>query len=135
MVRDWLIGIAFALLVSVALSSCKTIQYVPVPEIHSETEYRDRFIHDSIVCVDSVLIKEKGDTIYIEKISYRYIDRVSRDTVNTERIDTVSHIVEVEKQLSKMERMKMSLGGIFFWLLILMLGIAIGYIIKRIYRR
>lgn len=56
----------------------KTI-YVPVEII--KTEYKNKYIRDSIQVYDSIHIKEKGDTVIIEKYKYVYKDRFRTDTI------------------------------------------------------
>jgi N-acetylmuramoyl-L-alanine amidase len=63
-----------------ALSGCKSnTVYVPVESVR--TEYRDRLQRDSIHLYDSVFVKLKGDTIWLEKYKYIYCDRLRTDTV------------------------------------------------------
>lgn len=76
-------------------AGCKTIEYVPVPEVHTEYVYHDRV--DSIKYHDSIYIKEliKGDTVI--KIEYRYKDRyIYKQMLDTIiRTDTIVKAVEV----------------------------------------
>jgi hypothetical protein len=79
----------------ILLVSCKEIQYVTVPEVHTEYVYRDRV--DSIKYHDSVYIKElvKGDSVI--KIEYRYKDRyIYKQMLDTIiKCDTIVKAVEV----------------------------------------
>ena len=87
--------IATAIAVLLFFSSCKEIQYVSVPEVHTEYVYRDRV--DSVKYHDSVYIKEliKGDTVM--KIEYRYKDRyIYKQMLDTIiKSDTIIKAVEV----------------------------------------
>lgn len=119
-------------IVFVTLSSCKEIQYVTVPEVH--TEYIVKEHKDTAYVKDSVYIKEvqKGDTVRI--VEYRYRDRF-REIWRTDtlvRCDTVSvvHTEVVEKTVARMN----SLQSAFFWLGLLAFFIAIGYVAYRIWR-
>lgn len=56
----------------------KTV-YVPVESVR--TEYRERLQRDSIHLYDSVFLKLKGDTVWLEKYKYIYRDRLRTDTV------------------------------------------------------
>jgi hypothetical protein len=91
----WLIIIICFMLMAVLLNSCKEIQYVTVPEVHTEYVYRDRV--DSVKYHDSIYIKEveKGDTII--RIEYRYKDRyIYKQMLDTIiRTDTIVKAVEV----------------------------------------
>lgn len=88
------------LVLILALSSCKTIQEVPVEVVKYKTEYIDRYKLDSILIKDSVDRFIKGDTLilYKQKLITRYI--VSKDTINiTDSIEKLiasnDYIVEV----------------------------------------
>ena len=67
-------------------SGCKTVRYVPVETV--KTEYQDRIVYqcslekDSIYSSDSIFVKEKGDTVFIEKYNKLYIDRIRRDSIH-----------------------------------------------------
>jgi hypothetical protein len=93
-----LIAIIFMLL---AMSSCKTV-YVPVESVR--TEYRDRLLHDSICLKDSIYIRERDDTVFVDKWHTTYIERLRVDSIHV--ADTVPvpyrDVVEVkvEKELS-----------------------------------
>ena len=81
-----------------ALSSCKTIQEVPVEVVKYKTEYIDRYKLDSILIKDSVDRFVKGDTLilYKQKIITRYI--VSKDTINT--TDSIEKPVYITKTVT-----------------------------------
>lgn len=130
---DWkrlaLIFIWCALLMAVLvlMVGCKTVEYVPVPEIH--TEYITKELRDTTWQHDSIYIKEqiKGDTVRITE--YRYKDRfryvyttdtlVQRDTISIVRTEVV------EKSVAKMN----SLQSAFFWLGMLTFICIVGYIV------
>lgn len=79
------------------LLSCrsKTI-YVPTEIV--KTEYRDKFIHDSIHYYDSIYVKEKGDTFLIEKYKYIYKDKLRTDTVcKTDSIAIPYPVIETKE--------------------------------------
>lgn len=108
-----LFGIFICLLLSLLLSGCSP-KVVTVPEVHTEYVYKtDSFVkRDSIYINDSVFIREKGDTVWIEKYKTIYRDRfrdiVSVDTVI--RCDTIPQLVEVEKSLTWWEEKKIEFG-------------------------
>lgn len=104
------------------LSGCKTV-YVPVDRVH--TEYQDRLERDSIHILDSIYIREKGDTIWLTRWRVEYRDRIKVDSVHIRDSVPVPYPVEViktvEKKLSKWQRLKMETGGIALGILILIL--------------
>jgi len=69
-----------ALLYLFLFTGCKSnTVYVPVESVR--TEYRDRLLRDSVHLYDSVYIKEKGDSVILEKYKYIYRDRLRTDTI------------------------------------------------------
>lgn len=101
------------------LSSCKTIEYVPVEKVVTK---------DSLIVkkeIDSVYVKVKefvnGDTIYRDSIVFRYILRCDTFYVHTtdsvEVLKEVEVVKEVEKKLNSYQKTMMRLG----WLLIIAL--------------
>lgn len=86
------------LVLILALSSCKTIQEVPVEVVKYKTEYIDRYKLDSILIKDSVDRFIKGDTLilYKQKLITRYI--VSKDTINT--TDSIEKPVYITKTVT-----------------------------------
>lgn len=132
-----LILLAFIVLfITMCLASCKTKKAVVVEskETSIDTIVEDHFIvdtiykvfnrHDSIYMKDSVYVHAKNDTIWVEKSSTKFIERLRIDTlwkdrvvVNTRyesKVDSIPIVktVEVEKKLSFKERFKMLLMDI-----------------------
>ncbi len=69
----------FLMMVSCKTKDPKTI-YVPVESV--KTEWRDRFIKDSIHTKDSVIIIKDGDTIKIRETRYVYQKNIIRDSID-----------------------------------------------------
>ena len=96
-------NIILALISCICLIGCKSIQYVPVENTIVKTEYKNSVSYDSIYFTDSVYIREKNDTVYIENIKYRYkyvsnVDTiVKNDTITNTTIQEVEVIKEVNK--------------------------------------
>lgn len=44
--------------------SCTTTKYIEVPVDRVKIEYRDRTLIDTLIRNDSIVIREKGDTIF-----------------------------------------------------------------------
>lgn len=113
------------LLICLLLVGCTTTQYVPT-EV-TKIEYKNKEIVDSIYIRDSILIREKSDTVFLEKYRFVFKDKVLKDTIvridSIPVIHTVEKIVEVNK-LKKWQIILMVLGGV-------LLGI-IGYKLLRI---
>ena len=99
-------------------SSTRVVE-IPVPYIH--TEYRDRVYIDTLYRNDSTIIREKGDTIFLEKYKYLYRTREIRDTVNITDTITTVQTVEVTKEVNKLhtwQKILMALGGVGIALLV-----------------
>lgn len=121
--KRWLIAITVLSMVML-LSACKTTRYVPAERVR--TEYRDRVVsvHDTVrdsVRVssdiyrhDSVSVRMKGDTVYVERWhtllqSSSLQNRAERnkavhDTLYVTKTDSVRVPVPVERKLTKWER-------------------------------
>lgn len=131
---SWFIVIAISMFAIAWLSSCKTIQYVPVETIKTEKEYIDRLQVDTLICKDSVIIREKGDCEDKEHIRYVYRVKDLHDTVNIATHDTITKVteIEVEKQLGKIDKLCLKLGKFAFPLLLFLLIIGGFYIYRKI---
>lgn len=125
------IYIACVLLV-LSLIGCRTrIQYVPVESVR--TEYKDRLQRDSIYFRDSIFMREKGDTVFIDRWRYLYKDKLITDTLIVS--DTIRVPYPVEKELTRWQRAKMDVGG---WAMGVLSGIAllgIGYVVVWLIRK
>lgn len=81
------------------LASCGKTVYIPVESVR--TEYQDRYLRDSINVYDSVYVREKGDSIFVDRLQRVYIDRFRVDSfIRTDSIQVpypVDKIVEVNK--------------------------------------
>ena len=132
---DRLKGAIWGLIACVIISllcGCRTTRYVPVESVR--TEYKDRVVtvHDTVrdsVLVsndvyrhDSVSVRMKGDTVYIERWhtllqSSSLQNRAERskaahDTLYVTKTDSVRVPVPVERKLTKWERVKMDFGTV-----------------------
>ena len=117
---------AFIIFVLFLLCSCTTTKYVEVPIEKVRVEYIDKIKYDSIYTYDSVFIKSKGDTIYLDKYRYLYKYKFIRDTINIKDTITVSKPIEVEKEVNR----------VYTWQIILMVigGGSLGIYLYRLFR-
>lgn len=116
------------ILLTSAICSCKSIQYVPVVTIKSDTTYINKLQRDSIYERDSIFIRSQGDTVLIEKFKYKYVDRLVRDTTYISKVDSIQVPYPVEKQLTKWQQFKQDVGGIALALL----SIVVLYIVYKL---
>lgn len=124
------ITLLVAVLLCALLSGCTTTKYVPVPEYHTDTLRISHNTRDSIYVHDSTYIKEKGDTIMIEKWHTQYRDRWRTDTVYQSKRDSIPYPVEVVKEvpakLTWWQQTRLHLANIVLWLLLLLAVIYVG---------
>lgn len=103
-----------AILLGTLLSGCTATKYVEVPVDRVKVEYRDRVSVDTLYRNDSTIIREKGDTVFLEKYKYIYRVKELRDTVNVTDTITVVNPIEVIKEVNKLHNWQvglMILGG------------------------
>lgn len=123
------VGIVICLLWACLLNSCKTCECLP------SVEYRDsivtRYHHDTIQTYekDSVFIHAKGDTVWRERWSIRWRDKI------VERHDTI--YCDQEKETVRVEKVVPTFYRTCtrcFWLILLILIVGvIGRILVRVY--
>lgn len=105
----------------VLLSACTTTKYVTVPITHTDTLYVTKYQRDSIHVRDSIYIKDRGDTVWIERWHTKYVERLRTDTLIEHRADTVAVPVEVEvevpRQLTWWQQTRIHAGEMLFVLL------------------
>jgi hypothetical protein len=103
------------------MCSCKSVEYVPVvqKETHTDSIYLTKVEKDSVWLHDSILVKDRGDTVLIEKWHTKYIEKLRIDTTYIAKVDSipVPYPVEklVEKKLSKGQMLRLALGDILMF--------------------
>ena len=110
--------ILFLLFMTLLLGSCKVkekIVEVPIPQIKTEIKYIDKVKYDSIYLKDSVYIIQKGDTIYNNKVAYRYKYKYLKDTIIVNETDTIIKLqkvteIKVKNQLNVVQKILMNIG-------------------------
>ena len=103
-----------AILLGIILSGCTATKYIEVPIDRVKIEYRNSISVDTIYRNDSTIIREKGDTIFLEKYKYIYKVKELKDTVNITDTITVVNTVETTKEVNKLHDWQivlMILGG------------------------
>ncbi|MCI7359352.1 MAG: hypothetical protein MSK40_16850 [Parabacteroides sp.] len=114
--------------------SCRSVQYVPVETIKSDTTYIYQFQRDSIYERDSIYVHGRNDTVFVEKYKYKYIDRIVKDTAYVSRTDSIQVPYPVEKKLTRWQKIKMDLGGISIGIIIIIILVVVGravYFLKK----
>lgn len=111
--------------------SCRTVKYVPIETVKVDTTYINKLQRDSIYMLDSVYVKEKGDTVLIEKYKYLYRDKLVRDTMYISKADSIQVPYPVEKELTKWQQFRMYFGGWAMCIVVISILILIVYKIKK----
>ena len=105
---------------------------MPVETVRYDSVFLARIQKDSIFVQDSVFIKEKGDTVFVDKFKYIYRHIIKIDTVYVEHRDSIQVPYPVEKKLTRWQQLKINAGG---YLLAVLMLIGLGYIIRWIIRK
>lgn len=123
--------LGLAVLLMSAVCSCRTVQYVPVETVRTDSLYFNKVTTDSVYVKDSVLIV-KGDTVteYRWRYVYKYKDRT--DTVYVSRTDSVQVPYPVEKELSRWQRFKMDIGGYALAAVVVTVLIVFGKLVYKL---
>lgn len=134
-IRGFLWGIMACILISL-LAGCKSVQYVPVETVRTDSVYIDRYQHDSIYQRDSIFVNRwtAGDTVYQDKVVWKYVyrDNVKYDTVSVLRSDTVRVPYPVERRLTKWEQVRLNVGGWVIALVVITILVVVGWAIYKI---
>lgn len=130
--QDFTMRAIIPLFILLILSSCTKRIYVPIETkiTRIDTLYKARWHYDSIVTRDTIRIEKRGDTMYVDRVSY--VDR------NRGRVDTIIRyrdrdvIKEIPKEVEKIKEV----NKLHWWQKTLMwIGVvAILFIIFVIYR-
>lgn len=128
---SWCITLAPFMCMLFIICSCRTVKYVPVETIKVDTTYINKLQRDSIYMLDSVYVKEKGDTVLIEKYKYLYRDKLVRDTMYIAKTDSIQVPYSVEKVLTRWQQLKLELGG---WALGIIIMASLVFIIWIVYK-
>lgn len=108
----WLLIAVIVGMLVLVLTSCTRTMYVPVTSVQHDSIYLHIHSRDSIMVRDSVTIREKGDTVWLERWRTEYRDRIRIDTAYIERRDSIAVPYPVERKLSHKERLYMSAGRV-----------------------
>jgi len=130
----WLVVVWLIVMVCLHLCGCKQIEYVTVEKVRTDTTYVTKWQRDSVWLHDSILIRERGDSVLVEKWHTKYIETVRIDTTFIATHDTIPQPYPVtklvEKDLSWWQRLRLWLGN----LLLLAILAAVGYGAWRLWK-
>lgn len=119
------------------LCSCKQIEYVTVEKVRVDTTYVNKVQKDSVWMHDSVYVKEKGDSFFIERFHTRYVTKEVHDTLYKARVDSIPvpywKIKEVAAELSWWQKLRLWLGNITLVGLLALVGYG-AFRLWKVYR-
>ena len=122
---------AMLVLLAMAVTSCRSVRYIPVGTVKHDSVYVGKVVRDSVFVKDSVLVV-KGDTVteYRWKYVFKYKDRT--DTLYVNRTDTIRVPYPVEAKLTKWQQFKMEAGGYAIALAVILVITVAGYFVMKI---
>ena len=100
---------------------------IPVERVKVDSVFVARYERDTVYKLDSVRVYTLRDTVYNDRYRYVYRDRLLRDTVYRSERDTITNVVEVERRLSAVEELEMSIGHGVLWAVPIILFLYILY--------
>ena len=103
------IGVLVLLVISF-FSSCTRTVYVPKVTVEHDSIYIATHTRDSVYLRDSIYIREKGDTVYLERWRTQYVERLRIDTLSVLQSDTIREPYPVEKPLTWAQRTWINVG-------------------------
>ncbi len=131
----WSFVMFIVMIAIILLNSCSP-KVIYVPEYHTEVVTRtDSVVKiDSVHVKDSVIIKQAGDTIEIDRWHTEYKDRWRERVVVDSfiKVDSVSVPYPVEKKLSKWQQAKVDWGG---WAMLFVVVLIFLFLIFALRRR
>ena len=114
-----LFAIILGMVICALFSSCKSVEYVPVIEHHTDTLIQTNLQRDSIYVHDSIMVSQQGDTVRIDRWHTKYIEKQVHDTLYQAVHDSIPQpypvIKEVPAELTWWQHFRISLANILLW--------------------
>ena len=122
----YIAALVVGMLICLLFGSCKSVEYVFVPQTHTDTLIQTKVVHDSIRVKDSTHVSEKqnGDTVLIEREKWhtKFVYRDVHDTLYVSKTDTIPHPYPVEKEvpaeLTWWQQTRLHIANILLWALL-----------------
>ena len=105
------------LLIMYFFCECRA-EYIPIESVRYDSIMIEKLMRDSVFVRDSVYLQEKGDTVFKYKDRFVYVYKNRVDTFFVEKIREIEVPVQVERELSWWERVKIEYTEIVISVLI-----------------
>ena len=123
---------AMLVLIAMAVTSCRSVRYVPVETVKHDSVYFNKVVRDSVFVKDSVLVVVKGDTVTELRYKYIYLEKEKTDTVYVNHTDTICEPYPVEAKLTRWQQIKMDAGGYAIASIFITILIIVGYMVYKL---
>ena len=110
-----------------ALIGCSRVQYYPVENLQRDSIYIKQFERDSVYFRDSIYVHTKADTVFLNRVQYKYREMVIRDTMHVLQCDTTTVVREVPREFTQLQTLKMNIGTGVLWAIPILLLLFIVY--------
>ena len=128
-------SVIIVLILCLFLCGCTTTKYVEVEKVRTDTTYITQHQRDSIWMHDSILVREKGDTVWFEKWHTKYRDRLKTDTLYVSKTDSVQVPYPVEKKLTRWQTFCIDYGKVMLGASVVLVAFIIIWIVRKIKKR
>lgn len=156
--KQKIIGLLWGIVACIIISmfvGCKSVKYIPVETVRTNTQYKTNTVHDTIIDSvfmhndvykhDSVITYLRGDTIFVDRwhtIIQTTLDKgrklhsnVVHDTIYINKADSVRVPVPVERQLTKWEKANNTVKDIFSIVGMIVTLIVIAFVVLWLIKR
>ena len=120
-------GVILVMILMSLVCSCGSVRYIHI--ISHDSVYVNKIKYDSIYQRDSIYLTVKGDTVYKYQYSYRYRDKLIRDTISVSNTDSIPYPVKGDTVYVNKLNWYQNLS---VWGFSIILGVIIVYIILKI---
>lgn len=128
----WMTLMLMVLCVLVMMCSCKSQERVVTVYSHStDTLIQTKVERDSIYAHDSIYVRDRGDTVWIERWYTRWRERMLADTVYVAKCDTLTRTETItkyrEKELTWWQKTRLWIGNV----VLIALFVAVAFFVWR----
>ena len=120
------------------LSGCRSTKVIPEERIilKTDTLWRTEVRKDSVYIENTDTFLIKGDTVREIRWRTRYVTKMLTDTLSKTKTDSIvlTRRVEVEKSLTRWQKVKMKVGGYSLFTVLLALLAGGIYIVRKLTR-